>query len=162
MTSTTRADRESAVITPPAPAGTTAGRCDHVTRRRPFRLVPELRPRWRCCGRASPRPFPQDPEPGTFLGALHRFEPRRCQIFCVSSGYLFERRHCCDHGMRDAERAERRARQRELADRLKASGALDGIFEQIDAGEVPLGGDDGLLKGMLKAALERGLEVELS
>ena len=28
------------------------------------------------------------------------------------------------------ERAERRARQRELADRLKASGALDGIFEQ--------------------------------
>jgi hypothetical protein len=23
---------------------------------------------------------------------------RRCQIFCVSSGYLSERRHCCDHG----------------------------------------------------------------
>ena len=64
--------------------------------------------------------------------------------------------------MENAERAERRARQRELADRLKASGALDGIFEQIDAGEVPLGGDDGLLKGMLKAALERGLEVELT
>jgi putative transposase len=62
----------------------------------------------------------------------------------------------------DAERAERRARQRELADRLKASGALDGIFEQIDAGEVPLGGDDGLLKGLLKAALERGLDVELT
>jgi putative transposase len=60
------------------------------------------------------------------------------------------------------ERAERRARQRELADRLTASGVLDGIFEQIDAGQVPLGGDEGLLKGMLKAALERGLEVELS
>jgi putative transposase len=29
-------------------------------------------------------------------------------------------------------------------------------------GQVPLTGDDGLLKGMLKAALERGLEVELS
>src|SRR5829696_8403888 len=42
------------------------------------------------------------------------------------------------------------------------SGALDQIFEQIDAGEVPLGGDDGLLTGMLKAALERGLEVELT
>jgi transposase-like protein len=64
--------------------------------------------------------------------------------------------------MSEGERAERRARQRELADRLKASGALDQIFEQIDAGEVPLGGDDGLLKGMLKAALERGLEVELT
>jgi putative transposase len=61
-----------------------------------------------------------------------------------------------------AERAERRARQKELADRLKASGALDGIFEQIDAGQVPLAGDDGLLNGLLKAALERGLEVELS
>ena len=55
--------------------------------------------------------------------------------------------------MSESERAERRERQRELADRLKASGALDQIFEHIDAGEVPLGGDDGLLKGMLKAAL---------
>src|SRR5215208_5041768 len=63
--------------------------------------------------------------------------------------------------MSESERAERRVRQRELADRLKASGALDQIFEQIDAGEV-LGGDEGLLKGMLKAALERGLEVELT
>jgi hypothetical protein len=92
-------------------------------------------------------------------------EGRGCQIFCVSSGYLCERRHCCDYGCdygRELRAAERRARQRELADRLKASGALDQIFEQIDAGEVPLGGDDGLLKGMSKAALERGLEVELT
>ena len=57
------------------------------------------------------------------------------------------------------ERAEQRERQRELADQLKASGALDVIFAQIDAGETPLTGDDGLLKGMLKAALERGLEL---
>src|SRR3712207_558367 len=62
----------------------------------------------------------------------------------------------------EAERAEARERQRELADRLKASGALDEIFAQIDSGQVPLTGDDGLLKGMLKAALERGLEVELT
>jgi hypothetical protein len=46
--------------------------------------------------------------------------------------------------MSEGERAERRARQRDLADRLKASGALDQIFEQIDAGEVALGGDEGL------------------
>jgi putative transposase len=45
--------------------------------------------------------------------------------------------------MSEGERAGRRERQRELADRLKASGALDQIFQQIDAGEVPLGGDDG-------------------
>ena len=59
------------------------------------------------------------------------------------------------------EREERRVRQRELAEQLKASGALDGVFEQIDAG-VPLTGVDGLLGGMLKAALERGLEAELT
>jgi putative transposase len=59
-------------------------------------------------------------------------------------------------------RAEARERQRELAEKLKSSGALDEIFAQIDSGSVPLSGDDGLLKGMLKAALERGLEVELT
>jgi hypothetical protein len=37
---------------------------------------------------------------------------------------------------------------------------LDQIFEQVDTGEVPLGGDDGLLEGRLKAALERGLEID--
>jgi transposase-like protein len=62
----------------------------------------------------------------------------------------------------DPDHAERRKRQRELAEQLKASGALDAIFAQIDAGSVPLTGDDGLLKVMLKAALERGLEVELT
>jgi putative transposase len=62
----------------------------------------------------------------------------------------------------DPDRAELRARQRELAERLKASGALDQIFAQIDSGSLPLTGDDGLLKVMLKAALERGLEVELT
>jgi putative transposase len=59
------------------------------------------------------------------------------------------------------ERAERRRQQKEIADRLKASGAMDEIFAQIDAGE-SIGGQAGLLKGMLKAALERGLEAELS
>lgn len=38
---------------------------------------------------------------------------------------------------------------------------MDEIFAQIDAGE-PIGGQAGLLKGMLKAALERGLDAELS
>jgi putative transposase len=61
----------------------------------------------------------------------------------------------------DPEREERRRQQKEIADSLKASGALDEIFARIDAGE-PLTGHEGLLKGMLKASLERGLEVELS
>src|SRR5215218_3798777 len=61
----------------------------------------------------------------------------------------------------DPEREERRRQQAEIAESLKASGALDDIFARIDAGE-PLTGHAGLLKGMLKASLERGLEAELS
>jgi putative transposase len=61
----------------------------------------------------------------------------------------------------DAAREERRRQQSEIAESLKASGALDEIFARIDAGE-PLTGHEGLLKGMLKASLERGLNVELS
>ena len=61
----------------------------------------------------------------------------------------------------DPEREERRRQQKEISDSLKASGALDDIFARIDAGE-PLTGHEGLLKGMLKASLERGLEAELS
>jgi putative transposase len=59
------------------------------------------------------------------------------------------------------EREEQRRRQKEIADRLKASGAMDEIFAKIDAGE-PLTGQAGLLKGMLRAALERGLDAELT
>ena len=59
------------------------------------------------------------------------------------------------------EREERRRQQKELADRLKSSGALDDIFAKIDAGE-PLTGEGGLIGGMLKAALERGLDAELT
>jgi putative transposase len=61
----------------------------------------------------------------------------------------------------DPDREERRRQQKEIADSLKESGALDEIFARIDAGE-PLTGHEGLLKGMLKASLERGMDVELS
>ena len=61
----------------------------------------------------------------------------------------------------DPERSERRREQKEIAESLKESGALDEIFARIDAGE-PLTGHAGLLKGMLKASLERGLDAELS
>ena len=59
------------------------------------------------------------------------------------------------------EREERRRQQRELADRLTDSGAMDEIFSQLDAG-VPLSGEGGLIGGMLKAALERGPKAELT
>lgn len=61
----------------------------------------------------------------------------------------------------DPERDERRRQQKEIADSLRSSGALDEIFARIDAGE-PLTGHEGLLKGMLKATLERGLDVEMT
>ena len=61
----------------------------------------------------------------------------------------------------DPEREERRREQKEIAESLKSSGALDEIFARIDAGE-PLTGHEGLLKGMLKATLERGMGAELT
>ncbi len=61
---------------------------------------------------------------------------------------------------KDPEREERRREQKEIADSLTESGALDDIFARIDAGE-PLTGHSGLIKGMLKASLERGFEAEL-
>ena len=48
------------------------------------------------------------------------------------------------------EREEERARQRRVAEELKASGALEGIFAQVDAG-APLTGSDGVLAGVVKA-----------
>jgi putative transposase len=42
----------------------------------------------------------------------------------------------------DPERVERRRQQKEIADRLKQSGALDEIIARIDAGE-PLTGHEG-------------------
>jgi transposase-like protein len=50
----------------------------------------------------------------------------------------------------------------DVVEELKASGALDALFARIDAGEIELTGDGGLIPGLIKAALERGLQVELS
>lgn len=58
-------------------------------------------------------------------------------------------------------REERRRAQAEAVDQLVASGALDGVFAQIDAGQ-PIAGEGGLLNALLKATLERGLNAELT
>jgi putative transposase len=50
----------------------------------------------------------------------------------------------------------------EAIEELRAAGALDALFAKIDAGEVQLTGDGGLVPGLIKAALERGLQAELS
>jgi hypothetical protein len=46
------------------------------------------------------------------------------------------------------ERAERRGAAKGVVDWLKASGAPDCIFEQIEAGQVLVGEDDVLSKGI--------------
>jgi len=45
---------------------------------------------------------------------------------------------------------------------LAASGALDGLFEQIDAGQLQLSGSGGLIPELIKAVLERGLQAEMT
>jgi len=50
----------------------------------------------------------------------------------------------------------------EVAAQMAASGALDEIFAKIDAGELDLTGAEGFIPGLIKAALERGLQAELT
>ena len=50
---------------------------------------------------------------------------------------------------------------RDAVDRLRSQGALDGLFEQIDVGQVKMTGADGLLPALVKEALERGLAAWL-
>ena len=49
-----------------------------------------------------------------------------------------------------------------VVEQLRSCGALDGLFERIDSGEVEITGTDGLLPALLKEALERGLAAELT
>lgn len=51
---------------------------------------------------------------------------------------------------------------RAAATELAASGALDGLFARIDAGELDLTGDGGFIPELIKATLERGLQIELA
>ena len=50
----------------------------------------------------------------------------------------------------------------EALDELRESGALDALFEKIDAGQLQLTGQGGFVPGLIKAALERGLQAELT
>ena len=50
----------------------------------------------------------------------------------------------------------------EAIDELRDSGALDNLFAKIDAGSIQLTGDGGFVPGLIKAALERGLQTELT
>jgi transposase-like protein len=59
-------------------------------------------------------------------------------------------------------RADRREAQRKGVAALEASGALDELFAQIDAGEVEFEGREGLIQQLIKAGLERGLQAELT
>jgi len=60
------------------------------------------------------------------------------------------------------EAAEEGGLQRISAAELAATGALDGLFEQIDAGTIQLSGDGGLIPELIKGVLERGLQAEMS
>jgi putative transposase len=50
----------------------------------------------------------------------------------------------------------------EAIEELKSAGGLDALFAKIDAGQVRLTGAGGFVPGLIKAALERGLQAELS
>jgi putative transposase len=51
---------------------------------------------------------------------------------------------------------------RDVIKKLTDEGALDGLFAQIDSGQLQLTGEGGFVPALIKAALERGLQVELA
>ena len=71
-----------------------------------------------------------------------------------------EKNYKKDAAARRAERAELPGSK--AAAELAASGALDGLFAKIDAGEIELTGDGGFIPELIKATLERGMQAELS
>lgn len=48
-----------------------------------------------------------------------------------------------------------------VASRLVEGDFLDVLFDKVDAGELQLTGEGGVIPAMIKAVLERGLQVEL-
>lgn len=70
-------------------------------------------------------------------------------------------------GEQSSKAAARRAERAQMpgyraAAQLAASGALDGLFAKIDAGELELTGDGGFIPALIKTALERGMAAELT
>lgn len=63
--------------------------------------------------------------------------------------------------MTDEERPAEPSGQ-DLVEQLKAAGQLDALFAQIDEGKVELTGDGGFVPALVEAALERGLQAELT
>ena len=57
---------------------------------------------------------------------------------------------------------QQRLRGADVAAEMAASGALDEVFARIDSGDLELTGDGGFIPGLIKAALERGLQAELT
>lgn len=65
-----------------------------------------------------------------------------------------------DAATRRVDRTEMPGRR--AASELAASGALDELFAKIDAGEIELTGDGGFIPELIRSALERGLQTELT
>ena len=57
--------------------------------------------------------------------------------------------------MNDDDVVAARASGRETVEELRSSGALDALFERLDAGEIEMTGSQGLLPALLKAEADR-------
>src|SRR5699024_7887898 len=111
-------------------------------------------------GDASARASPSRPEGSTMWGAVIVMTPfGACQMVCVSRT---ERNGTIMTMTNEKQQHDDGPSGQDLVEQLKASGQLDALFEQIDAGQVELTGDGGFVPALVKAALERGLQAELT
>src|SRR5699024_9869385 len=84
---------------------------------------------------------------------------RACQMVCVSRT---ERNGTIMTMTNEKQQHDDGPSGPDLVEPLKASGQLDALFEQIAAGQVELTGDGGFVPALVKAALERRLQAELT
>ena len=61
--------------------------------------------------------------------------------------------------LRKAPKSSSQLAAAKAIDELRDSGALDSVFSKIDADELQLTGEGGFVPGLIKAALERGLQA---
>src|SRR5699024_10278093 len=117
-------------------------------------------PGWHCAKRAC-RPLSCRALPGTSSSCQTIAGPwsRACQMVCVSRT---ERNGTIMTMTNEKQQHDDGPSGQDLVEQLKASGQLDALFEQIDAGQVELTGDGGFVPALVKAALERGLQAELT
>src|SRR5699024_12080249 len=96
---------------------------------------------------------------GPVAGVVMLRRIRACQMVCVSRT---ERNGTIMTMTNEKQQHDDGPSGQDLVEQLKASGQLDALFEQIDAGPVDLTGDGGFEPHLAKPPLHQALQAQLT